>query len=138
MFVRRNVARFGGSRPVVGPCNACSLRSGVALALEILFFAPLSIVMKQEPLKTCHARKLKPSTFTRMAKQHRHENLSQLSCYFCVTPQILHLVLTGEPKAEEGDSQDGQLAGQCHACDKYHAHMPLTDTRCVGKWLLAH
>ena len=37
---------------VVGPCIACSLRSGVALAVEILFFAPLSIVTKQELLRT--------------------------------------------------------------------------------------
>ena len=43
------VARVGSSRLVVGPCILCSLRSGVALAPEILFFAPLSIVMKQEP-----------------------------------------------------------------------------------------
>ena len=48
VFVRRTVARVGRNRLVVGPCIACSLRSGVALALEILFFAPLSIVTKQE------------------------------------------------------------------------------------------
>ena len=41
----------GSSRLVVGPCILCSLRSGVALAPEILFFAPLSIVTKQEPQK---------------------------------------------------------------------------------------
>ena len=46
VFVRRLVARVGRSRLVVGPCVACYLRSGVALALEILFFVPLSIVTK--------------------------------------------------------------------------------------------
>ena len=55
MFVRRIVARVGRSRLVVGPCIASSLRSGVALALDILFFAPLSIVTKQKPLKTKQA-----------------------------------------------------------------------------------
>ena len=49
MFVRRIVARVWRSKLLVGPCIACSFRSGVALALEILFFAPLSIVTKQEP-----------------------------------------------------------------------------------------
>ena len=48
VFVPRTVARVGRSRLVVGPCIACSFRSGVALALEILFFAPLLIVTKQE------------------------------------------------------------------------------------------
>ena len=33
------VARVGCSREVVGACIACSLRSGVALAPEILYFA---------------------------------------------------------------------------------------------------
>ena len=49
MLVRRIVARMGRSclLPVVGRCIACSLRSGVALALEILSFVPLSIVTKQ-------------------------------------------------------------------------------------------
>ena len=61
MFVRRIVARVGRSRLVVGPCIACSLRSGVALALEILFFVPLLIVTKQEPLKTKKAGNLKAS-----------------------------------------------------------------------------
>ena len=37
---------------VVAPCIACSLRSRVDPAPEILFFAPLSIVTKQEPQKT--------------------------------------------------------------------------------------
>ena len=46
MFVRRIVARVGRSRLVIGTCIACSLRYGVALALEILFFAPLSIVTR--------------------------------------------------------------------------------------------
>ena len=47
--VGHNIARVGCSRSVVGPCIACSLRSGVALAPGILYFAPLSIVTKQEP-----------------------------------------------------------------------------------------
>ena len=46
------VARVGRSRLVVGPCISCSLRCGVALAPEILFFAPLSIVTKQDLLRT--------------------------------------------------------------------------------------
>ena len=46
-FRLQNKQISGRSRLVVGPCIACSLRSGVALALEILFFAPLSIVTKQ-------------------------------------------------------------------------------------------
>ena len=52
MDVGHIVARAGSSRLVFGPCILCSLRSGVALAPEILFFAPLSIVTKQEPQKT--------------------------------------------------------------------------------------
>ena len=48
MVVGRIVARVGRSRLVVGHCSACSMRSGVALALEILFFEPLSIAMKPE------------------------------------------------------------------------------------------
>ena len=72
------VARFGGSRLVVGPCILCSLRSGVALAPEILFFAPLSIGTKQEPLKTKQASNLKASIFTRMTQQQHHKSLSQL------------------------------------------------------------
>ena len=56
MFVRRIVVRVGRSRLVVGPCIACSLRSGVALAVEILFFAPLSIVKKQDPTEGTHAQ----------------------------------------------------------------------------------
>ena len=48
MSVRRIAACVGRSRLVFVPCTACSLRPGVALALEILFFAPLSIVTKQE------------------------------------------------------------------------------------------
>ena len=47
MVVRHIVARVGRSRLVVAPCISCSLRSGVALAPEIPFFAPLSIVPKQ-------------------------------------------------------------------------------------------
>ena len=50
MVVGHIVARVGSSRLVVGPCILCSLRSGVALAPEIIFFAPLWIVTKQEPL----------------------------------------------------------------------------------------
>ena len=73
MVVRHIVARVGRSRLVVGPCTACSLRSGVALALVILFFVPLSIVTKQEPQKTKQTRNLKSSTFTGMAHQHHHE-----------------------------------------------------------------
>ena len=42
------VACVGCRRSVVGPCFACSWRSRVAPAPEILCFAPLSIVMKQE------------------------------------------------------------------------------------------
>ena len=49
MVVRHIAARVGSSRLVVGPCILCSLRSGVALAPEILFFAPLSIVTKKKP-----------------------------------------------------------------------------------------
>ena len=49
MVVRHIVACVGCSRSVVGPCFACSLLSGVALAPEILYFSPLSIVTKQEP-----------------------------------------------------------------------------------------
>ena len=73
------VARVGCSRVVVGPCIACSLRFGVALAPELLYFAPLSIVTKQEPLKTKRARNLKSSTFTRMAQQHHHKWPSQMA-----------------------------------------------------------
>ena len=40
------VARVGCGRAVVGPCIACSLRSGVELAPEILYFAALSIEAK--------------------------------------------------------------------------------------------
>ena len=49
VVVGHNIARVGCSRSVVGPCVACSLRSHVAPAPEILCFARLSIVMKQEP-----------------------------------------------------------------------------------------
>ena len=49
VVVGHNFARVGSSRSVVGPCIACSLRSRVAPAPEILCFASLSIVMKQEP-----------------------------------------------------------------------------------------
>ena len=58
VVVGHNIARVGCSRLVVGPCIACSLRSRVAPAPEILCFAPLSIAMKQEPLKTKQARNL--------------------------------------------------------------------------------
>ena len=51
MVLCHNIARVGCSRPVIGPGIAWSLRSGVAPAPEILCFAPLSIVMKQEPQK---------------------------------------------------------------------------------------
>ena len=47
VFVRRIAAHVQRSRLVVSPCIACSLRSGVALALEILSFAPLSTETKQ-------------------------------------------------------------------------------------------
>ena len=47
MVVSHIVARVGSSRLVVGSCILCSLHSGVALAPEILFFAPLSTVTKQ-------------------------------------------------------------------------------------------
>ena len=77
MVVGNIVARVGFSRATVGPCIACSLRSGVALAPEILYFVSLSIVTKQELQKPNQARNLKPSTFTRMAQQHHHESLSQ-------------------------------------------------------------
>ena len=49
MVVGHNFARVGCSRSVVGPYIACSLRSRVAPAPEILCFAPLSIVMRHEP-----------------------------------------------------------------------------------------
>ena len=68
---------YDGTMEVVGPCVACSLRSRVAPAPEVLCFAPLSIVMKQEPQKTEQAKNLKSPAFTRMAQQHHHENLSQ-------------------------------------------------------------
>ena len=54
MVVGHIVAHVGSSRLVVGPCILCCLCSGVALAPEILFFVPLSIVTKQEPLKIKH------------------------------------------------------------------------------------
>ena len=49
--VGHSIACAGCSRSVVGPCIACSLRSHVAPAPEVFCFAPLSIVMKQEPRK---------------------------------------------------------------------------------------
>ena len=56
MFVRRIIARVRRSRLVVGPCIACSLRSGVTLALAILMFAPLSMVTQQQlPVVKCIA-----------------------------------------------------------------------------------
>ena len=48
MVVGHIVARVESIRLVVGPCILCSLRSGVALAPEILFFAPLSIARAPE------------------------------------------------------------------------------------------
>ena len=75
MVVGHIVARVGSSRLVVGPCILCSLRSGVALAPEILFFAPLSIVTKQEPQKTKQARNLKASTITATAKKESNKSL---------------------------------------------------------------
>ena len=47
VLIGHNIARVGCSTSVVGPCIACSLRSRVVPAPEILCFAPLSIVMKQ-------------------------------------------------------------------------------------------
>ena len=71
VVVGHNIARVG-CRSVVGPCIACSLRSRVAPAPEILCFVPLSIVMRQEPQKIKLARNLKSPPFTRMAQQHHH------------------------------------------------------------------
>ena len=52
MVVGHIVAHVGRSRLVVGICVSFSLRSGVALAPEILFFAPLSIVTKHSLWRT--------------------------------------------------------------------------------------
>ena len=59
VVVGHNIARVGFSKSVVGPCIACCSRSRVAPAPEILCFAPLLIVMKQEPQKTKQAGNLK-------------------------------------------------------------------------------
>ena len=58
VVVGHNIARVGCSRSVVGPCIACSLRSRVAPAPDIICFAPLSIVMKQEPQKKKQASRI--------------------------------------------------------------------------------
>ena len=53
-------------RSVVGTCIAYCLCSRVALAPEILYFAPLSSVTKQEPQKTQQA------LFVDVISQHLH------------------------------------------------------------------
>lgn len=45
--LRRAIAQ----RLIVGPCIPFSLRFGVALALEMLLFAPLSTVIEQKPME---------------------------------------------------------------------------------------
>ena len=73
----------GCSRVVVGPCIACSLHSGVALAAEILCFAPLSILMKH------HSRENQKPSATTAAVQHmqRHTTLVQNGQHTTKEPQ---------------------------------------------------
>ena len=72
MVVGCIVARIGRSRLLVGPCISCSLRSRVAPAPEILCFAPLSIVMRQEPLKKTHHSSINVNSFT-----HKNAEMEQ-------------------------------------------------------------
>ena len=84
------LARAAGRQVSPGaevPVLRSLLRSRVALALQILCLAPLSIVTKQELQRKNQTRNQKESTFTGMAQQQHHQNISRFDALVMLQPK---------------------------------------------------